>query len=93
MDLDCGIPRARIVAWLDNELALPAVPSVPVEQGRWIFRAADGGETCRIALEPLGERTLGGLSLERTRLRADGDEGAVAAFARLFTLRFASAGG
>ena len=85
MELDCGIPRARIVGWLDDELMLP------IENRHWIFRADSG--SCRISLEPLADQTLGGLSLERTCLRADGDIDAIEAFRHLFILRFASAGG
>lgn len=85
IDLDCGISYARIASWLDDELALPR------DQERWLY--VRGTESCLIALEPLENRTLGNISLERTHLTVDGDPAAIAAFEKLFTLRFISAGG
>lgn len=85
MELDCGIRRARIVAWLDDELALARV------DGRWVFE--DGERTCAIALAPLENRVLGRLDLERTLVTIDGDQKAVDVFYRLFFLQFISAGG
>ena len=85
IDLDCGISYARIASWLDDELALPR------DQGRWLYVC--GTESCLIALEPLENRTLGNISLERTHLNVDGDPAAIASFKKLFTLRFISAGG
>ncbi len=85
LDLDCGIAYARIAAWLDGELALPR------EDGCWLFR--DDLQTCRITLETLESRTFRRVSIERTRLVAEGDAGALESFDRLFTLRFISAGG
>ena len=85
LDLDCGIAYARIAAWLDDELALSR------EDGCWLFR--DDLQTCRVSLEPLESRTFRRVSIERTRLVAEGDAGALESFEKLFTLRFISAGG
>ena len=85
MRLDCGISPARLQAWLDNELALNRD-----EQG-WLFLWE--GASCRVVLAPLENRKLGYVSLERTELAVEGDELAENEFMRLFTLRFASAGG
>ena len=85
IDLDCGISYARIASWLDDELALPR------DQKRWLY--VHGNESCLVALEPLENRTLGNISLERTHLTVDGDPVAIATFEKLFTLRFISAGG
>ena len=85
IDLDCGIAFERIESWLNDELELPRSG-----QSR-IF--ADQGETCSIRIEPLEQRTLGLVSIERTHLIAQGSPGAVESFEKLFTLRFISAGG
>ena len=85
LDLDCGITVTRIVAWLDDELALRHSPN------GWVFATQDG--TCLVKAEPLESRTIGPISLERTRLVAHGDSDTLAAFEKLFTLRFVSAGG
>lgn len=85
LDLDCGISCARIASWLDDELSLSFT------QGSWTYTTQD--QSCRIALEPLENRTLGRVSLERTHLTAQGGSDALAEFEKLFTLRFISAGG
>ena len=85
MEIDCGISRARLSAWLDDELRLES------SGGRWTFACGDG--TCQVTLSPLEDRPLGGVSIERTLLSAEGDKAAEAEFKRLFTFRFASAGG
>ena len=85
MRLDCGIKRSRLATWLDEELRLPR------DEDGWVFQF--GGGTCRIELNPLQDRTLGCVSIERTELAAEGDGVAVSELSRLFTLRFASAGG
>ena len=85
LELDCGIPKARLSAWLDDELGLPG------KDGTWVFTAE--GSTCRVALAPLESRSLGSVSIERTALTIEGEEPAQGTFMRLFTLRFASAGG
>ena len=85
LDLDCGILYARIVAWLDDELALPR------DGARWVFAA--GRQSCLVDVEPLEDRVFGTIVLERSRLKAVGDAEALAAFEKLFTLRFVSAGG
>jgi hypothetical protein len=85
IDLDCGIAYGRIAGWLDDELALPS------ENNAWTY-ACDGG-SCRVAIEPLENRSFGLISLERTHLLVQGDETALASFYKLFTLRFLSAGG
>ena len=85
IDLDCGISYARIASWLDDELALPR------EQECWVYTL--GGQTCTIALEPLEDRPLGAVRLERSHLTAHGERNALASFEKLFTLRFISAGG
>ena len=85
LDLDCGISYTRIASWLDDELSLP--------RENWWWTYALGTQTCRIALEQLENRTLGNVSLERTRMTARGDREALSAFEKLFTLRFISAGG
>ena len=85
LDLDCGIAYARIATWLDDELALPR------PDDRWLYSCDDG--TCSIALEPLEKRAFRNVSIERTRLVAEGDQGALDSFDKLFTLRFISAGG
>ena len=85
LDLDCGIAYARIAAWLEDELSLPS------EQDCWSY--AIEGHVCHIALEPLENRRLGQVCLERARLTARGAPEALAAFEKLFTLRFISAGG
>ena len=87
LDLDCGIAAGRIAAWLNDELALP-------RSGHgWTFSLQQAPGTCCIQLEPLTSRTLGAINLERTRLVVHGDAAAIAAFNKLFTLRFMSAGG
>ena len=85
LDLDCGIACTRIASWLDDDLTLSYA------EGSWTYTAQ--GQSCRIALEPLENRTLGHVSLERTHLTAQGDPDALAEFEKLFTLRFISAGG
>ncbi len=85
IDLDCGISYARIASWLDDELALPR------EQECWVYTLGD--QTCTIALEPLEDRPLGAVHLERSHLTVHGDPDALASFEKLFTLRFISAGG
>ena len=85
IDLDCGISYARIASWLDDELALPC------NQERWTY--ALGTQTCAITLEPLEDRPLGAVRLERSHLTVHGDPDALASFEKLFTLRFISAGG
>lgn len=85
IDLDCGISYARIASWLDDELALPR------EQECWVYTLEM--QTCTIALEPLEDRPLGAVRLERSHLTALGDRDALASFEKLFTLRFISAGG
>ena len=85
IDLDCGIAYARIATWLDDELALPR------DESRWVFH--DAGKTCRISLELLENRMFRHVSIERTRLVAEGDAEVLASFEKLFTLRFISAGG
>ena len=85
LDLDCGISHTRIESWLDDELALP-------RDGRgWVF--ALGNQLCRIEVDQLESRVFGAIALERSRLKAMGDAEALAAFEKLFTLRFISAGG
>ena len=84
MELDCGIPIKRIVAWLEDELGLS------LQDGMWEYR---GEGMCRIALEPLESRELGMVSIERACMRVEGDKSAMSDFMRLFTLRFMSAGG
>ena len=85
IDLDCGISYARIASWLDDELVLPR------ERECWIY--ALGMQTCAIALEPLEDRPLGAVHLERSHLTVHGDPDALVSFEKLFTLRFISAGG
>ena len=85
IDLDCGISYARIASWLDDELALPR------EQECWVYTLGD--QTCTIALEPLEDRPLGAVRLERSHLTTHGERNALASFEKLFTLRFISAGG
>ena len=85
MKLDCGIQKARIDAWLADELALAYA------DGRWLFHC--NGATCSVATVELENRVLGAFSLERTELRAEGGPVAIEEFMRLFTLRFMSAGG
>ena len=85
IDLDCGIAMARIEEWLDGELGLP------ISDAGWTF-PTDGG-SCQVRLEPLANRRLGQVQLERTRLVGEGDADALEAFYKLFTLRFLSAGG
>ena len=85
IDLDCGISYARIASWLDDELALPR------EQECWVYTLGD--QTCTIALEPLEDRPLGAVHLERSHLTVHGGPDALASFEKLFTLRFISAGG
>lgn len=85
LDVDCGISHARIASWLDDELALP-------RSGEgWIFSEENG--SCLVKVTPLESRVFGTIALERTRLIASGDAEALAAFEKLFTLRFISAGG
>ena len=84
--LDCGIATARIVSWLEDELDLTATAERSYE-----FHM-DGG-TCHVGVRGLPNRTAGRLALERTELTIDGDAATTAAFMRLFTLRFISAGG
>ena len=86
MDLDCGIAYRRIAAWLDDELALPRN-----DEGAWEFTCEEG--FCTVTLTECEPRMAGPISLERTRLQADGDDAALERFNRLFTLRFVSAGG
>ena len=81
MELDCGIAKTRIDAWLDDELGL---------KGR-VFRFE--GEACTIATAALESRPLGAIKLERTSLQVEGDPRAIEEFMRLFTFRFMSAGG
>ena len=85
MQYDCGISMARLASWLDEELRLDR------EGDSWAFN--QGVATCRVTLKPLENRPLGSYSIERTMLSAEGDEAALAEFERIFTLRFASAGG
>lgn len=85
LDLDCGISYARIASWLDGELALPRAGD------GWTF--STGNDTCLVEVVPLESRAFGTIALERARLMASGDAEALAAFERLFTLRFISAGG
>jgi len=86
MELDCGIPEKRIVAWLGEELGLPR------EHDGWVFKDPEG-DLCRIVTKQLDNRTLGVVSIERTLVTVSGSTSAVDAFYRLFTLRFISAGG
>ena len=81
MELDCGIAKARIDAWLDEELGL---------EGRAFHFE---GESCAVETAALESRPLGAIELERTSLRVEGGSQAVEEFMRLFTLRFMSAGG
>jgi len=85
MELDCGIAKARIDAWLEDELRLA------FEGDRWVFCFEE--EMCHIATPPLESRPLGAIEIERTALQVEGDSRAVEEFMRLFTLRFVSAGG
>ena len=85
IDLDCGISYARIASWLDDELGLPR------ERECWVYTLEM--QTCTISLEPLEDRPLGAVHLERSHLTAHGDPDALASFEKLFTLRFMSAGG
>lgn len=85
MELDCGIRRDRIVAWLDDELGLGE------KDGTWAFEVH--GKTCRITLAPLENRIIGKFDLQRTLVTFEGDDDAIARLYRLFTLRFMSAGG
>ena len=86
MELDCGIPERRIIAWLDTELALARSSTC------WTFVGASG-ESCRITTRELERRSLGAVSIERTFVAIYGDPDAIDEFYRLFTLRFISAGG
>ena len=81
VELDCGIAKSRIDAWLDRELGL---------EGR-VFHFE--GESCAVSTSLLESRPFGTIELERTCLKVEGDAGAIDEFMRLFTLRFASAGG
>ena len=85
MELDCGIAKARIDAWLDDELGLPC------EDGRRVFHFE--GESCAVMTTALESRPLGAIEIERTSLQVEGDPRAVEELMRLFTLRFVSAGG
>ena len=85
MELDCGIAKARIDEWLDDELALPC------GGGRRIFRFE--GESCVVSTRELEGRSYGPYTLDRTGLEVTGQDNAVEEFMRLFTLRFISAGG
>ncbi len=85
IDLDCGISYARIATWLDDELGLPH------ERECWVYTLEM--QTCTIALEPLEDRPLGAVHLERSHLTVHGGPDALASFEKLFTLRFISAGG
>ena len=85
MQFDCGISMARLAGWLDEELRLAR------DEGGWVF--CHEGSICHVTLDRLENRKLGSYSIERTMLSAEGDDGALAEFERLFTLRFASAGG
>ena len=85
VELDCGIAKARIDEWLDDELELPC------EGGRRIFRFE--GESCAVSTHELEGRSYGPYTLDRTGLEVTGQDNAVEEFMRLFTLRFISAGG
>lgn len=100
MQLDCGIRYARISAWLDDELGLVREDCQPEElpvsgaggaDWHWVF--VSNGASCRVSAFPLESRVYGGIAIERTQLSAQGDQPAIDAFERLFTLRFISAGG
>ncbi|MBO4365451.1 MAG: hypothetical protein J5804_04065 [Eggerthellaceae bacterium] len=84
--LDCGIAHARLEAWLVDELALSKD-----DASMWVFE--NGNASCIVALSHLEDRKLGSFSFERTQVLVDGESAAVAAFMKLFTLRFVSAGG
>ena len=84
--LDCGIAYARLETWLVDELALASS-----DDGTWLFEHGDAA--CAVTLSHLENRTLGTFALERTKVSVGGDAAAVAAFMKLFTLRFISAGG
>jgi len=86
LSFDCGIARARLETWLTEEMALDRC-----ESGGWHFTSEDG--MCSVELGNLESRTLGSVSIERTRLAITGDVEAVDTFMHLFTLRFMSAGG
>ncbi|MBQ9068122.1 MAG: hypothetical protein IJ131_03535 [Eggerthellaceae bacterium] len=85
IELDCGIAQQRIVSWLEGELRLPHE-----DDG---YRYSHEGTTCIARTQPLENRTVGTVSIERTALYIEGEADAVAAFMHLFTLRFISAGG
>lgn len=82
---DCGIALKRIRGWLENELGLMR------ENGIYTFTCSKG--SCRITAEPLENRTVGKVSLERTELHVTGNPEALDVFIHAFTLRFISAGG
>ena len=94
--LDCGIPYARLTAWLDDELTLSRA-----DDGLWTFaceKAPDDSQarvasTCQVGLTRLEDRALSNFALEHTQITIDGDAAAVATLMKLFTLRFISAGG
>ena len=86
LDLDCGIASARILSWLEDELALSQD-----SPGAYVYES--DGQTCTVEATPLGRDYSRPFALERTQLVIVGPEGAVDAFMRLFTLRFISAGG
>ena len=86
LDLDCGIAPARILPWLEDELALSRDAG-----GAYVYES--DGQTCTIEVTPMGRDFSRPFALERTRLVITGTEEAVDAFMRLFTLRFISAGG
>lgn len=98
IDFDCGIAIKRITAWLDDELGLAHTGGaqceafdVPSPGTTWDYPR--GQASCHVRLEPLESRPLGMVHLERTRLTAWGDAGALEEFRKAFTLRFMSAGG
>lgn len=85
VELDCGIAKARIDSWLDDELELTC------EGDRRVFSFR--GERCVVSTRELERRLCGPIKLDRTGLAVDGQDKAVEEFMRLFTLRFMSAGG
>lgn len=85
VELDCGIAKARIDSWLDDELALAC------EGDRRVFSFK--GERCVVSTRELERRSYGPIKLDRTGLAVEGQDGAVEEFMRLFTLRFMSVGG
>ena len=85
IDLDCGIACARIEGWLRDELALER------DGATWRYPTPHG--SCNVTATPLEGRPLATLRLPRTHLVATGDDEALDAFDKAFTLRFMSAGG